>query len=302
MVEAQFFLQHWGVEFREVVTGIQISGSPNRAVKRFLFSGRDGVFAAEGFELRKKSRQCAQNELLELLKAQKMAGINPWCRTLERAHGAVADGCFWQLRRWCAADGLPRETLGEERVYSTIWTETLRQLQKFAPPEKNPRFMPNEDFYFSGYLPRLARFAAEKGGSFAPGIAKLLTVMRPICRELDKLPQMFAHGDFHPGNILVHENRLSAVIDWEFCGWKPAGYDLALLLGCLGMDNLRWLSEGATVEMQNALYRQNYMPEKAWEMLPFSIAAVRLGWLGEWLDLGDQEMIKRELEFISFLL
>ena len=113
---------------------------------------------------------------------------------------------------------------------------------------------------------------------------------------------MFAHGDFHPGNILVHENRLSAVIDWEFCGWKPAGYDLALLLGCLGMDNLRWLSEGATVEMQNALYRQNYMPEKAWEMLPFSIAAVRLGWLGEWLDLGDQEMIKRELEFISFLL
>jgi hypothetical protein len=65
---------------------------------------------------------------------------------------------------------------------------------------------------------------------------------------------------------------------------------------------LRWLSEGATVDMQNALYQSGYMPRKAWEMLTVTIAAVRLGWLGEWLDLGDMAMVKREVDFINYLL
>ena len=302
MDEQQFFSANWGISCREILTGITVSGSPNRSVKRFVFAGSSGIFAAEGFELRKKSRQCAQCEVLEVLAKGGMAGINPWCRTLDGSCGAVADGCFWQLRRWCEADELPRRTLGDEKVYSRIWQEVLLQLKAFAPADKNCLYTPNEDFYFSGYLPRLARFASAKAGGAAGEISRLLERFAPLCQEVDALPQMFAHGDFHPGNILTRQGELSAVIDWEFTGWKHPGYDLALLLGCLGMDDDRWLSEGATVDMQNALYQSGYMPGKAWEMLTVTIAAVRLGWLGEWLDLGDMAMVKREVDFINYLL
>ncbi|OJD13728.1 hypothetical protein AJ78_05840 [Emergomyces pasteurianus Ep9510] len=31
----------------------------------------------------------------------------------------------------------------------------------------------------------------------------------------------FAHADLKPGNVLVHDGRLSGFVDWEFAGWYP---------------------------------------------------------------------------------
>jgi aminoglycoside phosphotransferase (APT) family kinase protein len=32
---------------------------------------------------------------------------------------------------------------------------------------------------------------------------------------------VFAHGDLHPGNILIHDGRVAAILDWEMAGWYP---------------------------------------------------------------------------------
>jgi aminoglycoside phosphotransferase (APT) family kinase protein len=32
---------------------------------------------------------------------------------------------------------------------------------------------------------------------------------------------LFAHADLNPGNVLVHNGRLSGFVDWEFAGWYP---------------------------------------------------------------------------------
>ncbi|KAF8996389.1 kinase-like protein [Hymenopellis radicata] len=32
---------------------------------------------------------------------------------------------------------------------------------------------------------------------------------------------IFSHGDFVPENILIHEGRVSGIIDWEHAGWYP---------------------------------------------------------------------------------
>jgi thiamine kinase-like enzyme len=37
------------------------------------------------------------------------------------------------------------------------------------------------------------------------------------------------HNDFHPKNIIVHEGRLSGVIDWECSQFGEADFDLAHL-------------------------------------------------------------------------
>ncbi|KKZ60276.1 hypothetical protein EMCG_04987 [[Emmonsia] crescens] len=31
----------------------------------------------------------------------------------------------------------------------------------------------------------------------------------------------FAHADLNPGNVLIHNGRLSGFVDWEFAGWYP---------------------------------------------------------------------------------
>ncbi|KAJ6460804.1 kinase-like domain-containing protein [Mycena vitilis] len=31
----------------------------------------------------------------------------------------------------------------------------------------------------------------------------------------------FTHGDLVPRNVLVHEGRISAIIDWDCAGWRP---------------------------------------------------------------------------------
>ncbi|KAH7910259.1 kinase-like domain-containing protein [Hygrophoropsis aurantiaca] len=35
----------------------------------------------------------------------------------------------------------------------------------------------------------------------------------------------FAHGDIHPSNLLVSQNRLTGLIDWECAGWYPEYWD-----------------------------------------------------------------------------
>lgn len=44
----------------------------------------------------------------------------------------------------------------------------------------------------------------------------------------------FAHGDFTPRNVVRLDRGGCAVIDWEYGGAYPVGYDLAFLWYCLG--------------------------------------------------------------------
>ena len=42
----------------------------------------------------------------------------------------------------------------------------------------------------------------------------------------DRAPRALVHGDVHLANMLVHENRISAILDWEFAHIGNPAYDL----------------------------------------------------------------------------
>lgn len=42
----------------------------------------------------------------------------------------------------------------------------------------------------------------------------------------DKVPRALVHGDVHLANILVHEDRISTILDWEFAHIGNPAYDL----------------------------------------------------------------------------
>jgi serine/threonine protein kinase len=38
---------------------------------------------------------------------------------------------------------------------------------------------------------------------------------------------VFTHGDLRPDNIIVKNNRVTAIIDWEMAGWYPEYWEFA---------------------------------------------------------------------------
>lgn len=74
----------------------------------------------------------------------------------------------------------------------------------------------------------------------------------------------FVHGDLIPGNLLVNDNRLSAVIDWGGAGWGDVAQDYApawavltaaerpMFRDAVGADDASWL-RGRTFELEHAV-------------------------------------------------
>ncbi len=78
------------------------------------------------------------------------------------------------------------------------------------------------------------------------------------------------HGDFAPENLLVHDGRISAVIDWEQSRVGDVGFDLA------GMVYDIEIGTKASPEVVATLYRaiDSRVPHDAWRLYT-SIYAVR---------------------------
>ena len=199
------------------------------------------------------------------------------------------------------ADPLPRETLGNNEEIALLWSDILLKIKEISQSPSMPQAY-GERFNLSGYIPKLRQFTKRNMPELEADLNEILRKLAPFLEREKTLPGMFAHGDFHPGNILLKDNGIAAVIDWEFLGWKCAGYDLALMLGCLGMDDPDWLDGKAARTLQDNLFRQNYMPLEVWQDLPLLMAAIRLGWFGEWVDLQDHTMARQEIAYIRYLL
>jgi len=118
----------------------------------------------------------------------------------------------------------------------------------------------------------------------------------------DRLSTGFCHGDFHPLNIIWGEKRIRAVIDWEFCGTKPETYDLANLLGCLGMEDPQSLTGPFAGGLIQRLKKANIFSDTSWETLPDLMLSLRFAWLSEWLRKSDRPMIRLEADYMALLL
>lgn len=296
------FYRHWDLDFRKFRDDLKISGSPNRTRRRVLFEDAGGrIFILEEYDIRKKAAQTAQNRILEFFRDQQLPGITPALQPRQGEQGITFQHSFWQVRPWVEADPPDRESLGSNTRLARQWGDFLLALKKAAALPSMPSAH-GERFTFAGYVPRLSAFTRREMPEFYDVLTAILRRMQPFLDREPGMTAMFAHGDFHPGNVLLKNGDISGVIDWEFLGWKCAGYDLALLLGCLGMDDPEWLDGPAVRTLQDHLFRNGYMPEAAWEDLPLLMAAIRLGWFGEWVDLQDRAMAQQELEYIHFLL
>ena len=101
-------------------------------------------------------------------------------------------------------------------------------------------------------------------------------------------PPMWIHGDLHPGNLLIHDNALSAVIDFGDVACGDPATDLSVMWMVQPPDHRLTLFEAAGRSRSNPADEQMWRRARGWA-LAIGVAVVALGRHGNPLaELGRQ--------------
>jgi aminoglycoside phosphotransferase (APT) family kinase protein len=64
---------------------------------------------------------------------------------------------------------------------------------------------------------------------------------------------VFVHGDLHPGNILIHDGHVAAILDWEMARWYPEYWEW-----CKAPWSEKWELEGWCTSLKEFLQPYDY--------------------------------------------
>ena len=98
------------------------------------------------------------------------------------------------------------------------------------------------------------------------------------------------------------DQEIRSVIDWEFAGIKPEIYDLANMVGCLGIEHPSSLARDLVTGLIARLRAADLFSDICWGHFIEFIVALRFAWLSEWLRKDDREMIGLELAYMDLLI
>ena len=293
---------HWGLELCRCRPDLRIGGSPERALHREVLEDTNGdIFVIEQLPLQKKAARELQAKALRFLADHRVAGVFPWLNADNGQPGLLHNGCYWQLRRWVEGEPLPRETYADDSWRGETLANFLLEMRR-ATREGDIPGSTEPAFSLTHYIQVLMPIFQNKLPPLAADLEPIRMELREFCEQECNLPCAFAHGDFHPGNAIWAIHGLNGVIDWEFCGIKPAAYDVANLLGCLGMDEPAQLYGPFAIGLVRKLREQKFLDEDSWHFLPDLTAALRFAWMREWVARRDKAMITQELDFIWLIL
>lgn len=293
-------LAHWNLGFRRTRPDLPAAGSPERTLFRTVAEDAEGrVWLLERVPAPWRDRKARIAALLDDLRDRDVSGVVPYRRSPNGGHLIRHRRGWWQISPYVEGVPLDRPAYLDDRWRGAALADFLRELAKTAesfPPERvGPRF--SLSGFVADFMERVGRRDPE-----------LLPELRPLA-ELPAAagvfdsghPDGFGHGDLHPVNVIWGKKRIRAVIDWEFAGIKPALYDAANLLGCLGMERPEGLTGAMAAGFLDGLRGAGLLPPETARTLPERVLAVRFAWLAEWLRKGDAEMIALERTYLDLL-
>lgn len=295
-------LRLWGIQLKKIREDIPIAGSPDRCLFRTVVESREGKLyileklAPEFIPHKKKIAQA-----LAFLREKGFIEIRSYFPIGEGKYIATWQNHFWQVSPY--VDGVPlvRPDYAFEGWRGPVLAGFLIDL--WEKSKDVPFFDKSQPFSIISFN----RDFLDKIKSREP---ELYERVRPAVNFLEQgfmsahenLPVRFCHGDFHPLNVIWSASGIKAVIDWEFLGYKPEIYDVAMMIGCLGMEKPQSLTGDLVFEFVKRLKDSGLIAEKSWSCLFKFVLALRFAWLSDWLKRSDPEMIDLEAVFIQLLL
>lgn len=292
---------HWLDGPVQSVTGLVPAGSPDRSASRLVAVDQTGRrFVLEGVRPDRAAARTRQATILLTLASHGVAPLLPWMTTRNGARGVLTGGLFWQLRSWQDSLELPRDEYGRQAWRGNALADFLVSLRHGS--RKLPPPLLGNTFSTVAYVDRLLPLIAARHRALHTDLLPIWTQLADFRQAHATLPLAWCHGDLHPLNVLWAQDGLNAVIDWEFTGVKAEGYDLANLLGCLGVDNPEFLTGDMAQAVCTGLAKARLFAPQTWQWLPEYIVAQRFGWMREWCWRQNHDMICQELDFMWLLL
>jgi homoserine kinase type II len=293
-------LARWGLRPARLRPDIEIAGSPERSLSRAAFENADGSITI--LESLDPSVIDRKRDIARQIGAlhPRLPEARPYLTLPDGDFFARAEGRFWQAAPYVEGLPLPRPDYAGEGWRGPVLADLLIRLRAAARPLKEAA----GDSVFSAAL-----FIRDLERKIRTRESVLHARIQPAFNHLDEsffpgepgLPAAFAHGDFHPLNMIWSADGIRALVDWEFCGMKPEAYDAALLVGCLGMENPQFLLGDLVMELTARLRRDAGYAERSWASFFDLVLALRFAWLSDWLRRDDAEMIDLEAAYIGLL-
>ncbi len=292
----------WNLKLKKIREDINIAGSPERCEFRIVIEDQDDrLFICEKISHAAYEHKMRIIKTLEFLVSQNLSCVQPYILNKNREYIARINHGLWQLTRF--VDGVPLKRT--EYIFhhwrGTALADFLINLNKKAPGLKN--IYPVQSFSITNYIYELIDAIGIHESELRKSIHPMVGFLeKRFMKVHDTLPQGFCHGDYHPLNVIWSTNGINAVIDWEFAGYKPEIYDVANLVGCIGMENPESLVGDLVVELIQCLRQTKLFSDLSWRYLLEFIVALRFAWLSEWLRKSDKEMIELEQVYMRLLI
>lgn len=287
-------LSIWGYEGSLV--DVAFSGSPERSL------ARHGVTTPRGFMVLEEiaAEDVHHKEAVAGAIAQvSRCGLSVVVPFVSRAGNYIEemDGRWWQLRSWLPSEPLPRPGYLNEPWRANEAASFLASLRACGVQTSAlPSF--NLQFFLEDLWRKLESDGRDIHNSLGPFYAVIEKDLFPV---LGELPLTFSHADFHPRNILWGNERIVAVIDWEFCGLRHDLFDVAHMISVAASEERGVLRSPFVTRFLHEAVARKLLSQRSAEVLPLYVVALRFLWLSLWLRQNDEDMIDFEVYFIQYL-
>ena len=294
--------QFWGLTLNSIHPEMDVTGSPERAEFRVVVQdNREHLYILEQVPSASVKHKSNIIKTLRYFSEQGISAVEPYLPDLQGNDIVEHNEQFWQIVPYTQGIPLTRPGYLFEEWRGTALAHFLLEMTKQSSglPNMSKRDVFSIKKYILDFMFRLKQHNPE----LLPELTEVyMYLKKDLFRMHDTLPVAFCHGDFHVLNVIWGNKDIRKVIDWEFMGYKPELYDVANMIGCLGMEDPKGLLNGIILTFVRELKDNHFMTLWTWRYLYEYIIALRFAWLAEWLRKKDEEMIKLEIVYIFLLI
>lgn len=292
-------VRHWGLTFQKIRDDSPIAGSPERCLSRVIIEDDwKRLFILENISPRNLARKEEIAKALSVLSDEGVRALHPYLLNAAKSFITRHEDHFWILRPYIEGVPLERPEYAYDGWRGRAMAEFLIELKECS--HSITMGDGRAIFSITAFIADLLKRIEKHNRELIPKIAPVIECLdREFFTVHDRLPVCFCHGDYHPLNIIWSKDDILSVIDWEFSGYRAEIYDMALLIGCIGMEDPAALTGSFIQELLQVVVRA-YSPLSLQYLFEF-VVAIRFAWLSEWLRNADREMITLEIDYMTLL-
>jgi homoserine kinase type II len=292
-------LTPWGLGPGKVRDDITLPGSPERCLSRRAVEDRNGqVWMLEELRPGQADRRERIGRALAALQTSGLP-VPAYRPGPDNRYAVEMDGTHCQLSPYVPGDPLPQPEFVDHTERGQSLGQFLADLRRAGTAIRD--FDREPPFILEDYVNELMAAMRPRRPEIHDALLPVLPLLTPLFEAWHDLPHALAQGDFHPLNVIWQDRNAAAVIDWEFMGIRPALFDTANCLGCVGIEDPYALVKGLAPALLTTLKNHHCLDQKSFSLLPELTLGLRFAWMSEWLRRKDTPMTNLELRYMRLL-